>query len=93
MTDSVLTAVIDTGESYQQLQNIVALTSGFLLELSFSLAQERSFTLQKPRTVIDLVAELYGGVDEFLDFFVESNSLSPFEVLEIQAGRKIVYYV
>lgn len=84
---------IDTGSAYQQLQEAVALTAGFLVEISFSLKQERSIVLTRPRTIIDLVAELYGSVDDQLDFFIDSNNLTGSEILELPRGREIVYYV
>lgn len=86
-------AEIDTGSAYQQLQEAVALTAGFLVFISFSLKQERRLVLDRSRTVIDLVAELYGTIDDQLDFFITSNSLSGSEILEIPAGREVVYYV
>lgn len=84
---------IDTGGSYQALQEAVALTAGFLVEISFSLKQERSIVLTRPRTIIDLVAELYGSVDDQLDFFIDSNNLTGSEILELPRGREVVYYV
>jgi len=84
---------VDTGAAYQQLQEAVALTAGFLVEISFSLKQERSIVLTRPRTIIDLVAELYGSVDDQLDFFIDSNNLTGSEILELPRGKEIVYYV
>lgn len=86
---------IDTGGAYQQLQSAVALTAGFLVDLSFSLKQERRIKLDRPRNALELVAELYQEtVDENLDFFIKSNSLNGDEILiEIPQGREIVYYV
>jgi prophage DNA circulation protein len=84
---------IDTGRAYQQLQEAVALTAGFLVQISFSLKQERRVILDRAHTIIDLVAELYGSVDDQLDFFINSNNLSGSEILEIPKGREIVYYV
>ncbi len=86
-------AIIDTGDSYAQLLQTVALTAGFLVELSFTLKQERRVTLTRNRSIIDLVAELYGEVDSQLDFFINSNNLTGSEILLIPAGREIVYYV
>lgn len=83
---------IDTGGSYQQLQEAVAIVAGFLVEISFNLKQERSLVLTHPRTIIDLVAELYGSVDDQLDFFIDSNKLSGSEILELPRGREVVYY-
>lgn len=85
--------IIDTGDSYQQLLQTVSLTVGFLVELSFTLKQERRFRLTRSRNVIDLVAELYGEVDSQLDFFINSNNLTGSEILLIPSGREIVYYV
>lgn len=84
---------IDTGSAYQQLQEAVALTAGFLVEISFTLKQERSVVLDRPRTIIDLVAELYGSVDDQLDFLITSNDLTGSEILELPRGREIVFYV
>lgn len=84
---------IDNGATYQKLQEAVALTVGFLVEISFTLKTERRLILDRARTPIDLVAELYGTVDSELDFFITSNDLSGSEILEIPKGREIVYYV
>lgn len=84
---------IDIGSAYQQLQEAVALTAGFLVEISFTLKQERSIVLDRERTIVDLVAELYGSIDDQLDFFINSNNLSGSEILELPKGREIVYYV
>ena len=84
---------VDTGESYQKLQEAVALCAGFLVEISFSLKQERSIVLDRSRTIVDLAAELYGEVDEQLDFLISTNNLSGSEILELPRGREIVFYV
>ena len=84
---------IDTGGAYQQLQEAVALTAGFLVEISFSLKQERRIVLDRDRTIVDLSAELYGSVDDQLDFLINSNDLSGSEILELPRGRAIVYYI
>lgn len=84
---------IDTGGAYQKLQEAVAIAAGFLVEISFSLKQERRIVLDRDRTIIDLVAELYGTVDDELDFFISSNDLTGSEILELPKGREIVYYV
>lgn len=85
--------LIDTGELYQKLQQSVALAAGYLVDISFSLKQEHTIILDRARTIIDLVAELYGVVDDKLDFFIESNELTGSEIIEIPKGREIVYYI
>lgn len=85
--------IIDTGEAYQKLLEAVSLTLGFLVDLSFDLRQERIITLDRPRTIVDLAAELYGSIDDRLDFLINSNSLTGDEILELPLGREIKYYV
>lgn len=85
--------LIDTGEAYQQLEKVVALTAGFLVEISFTLKQERRLILSRPRSIIDLVFELYGEVDEQLDFFINSNNLTGSEIIELPKDKEIVYFV
>ena len=93
--DENLTALsaIDTGAAYQQLQAAVALTAGYLVEVSFSLKQERRIVLDRSRTIVDLTAELYGSVDDNLDFLIASNDFSGSEILELPKGKEVVYYV
>lgn len=84
---------IDTGELYQELQKTVSLAAGFLVEISFSLKQENSIILNRPRSIIDLSAEIYGSVDENIDFLINSNNLTGSEILELPRGKEIVYYI
>lgn len=85
--------LVDTGESYAALQNAGALASGYLVEYSFSLIQERRLVLGRARTIIDLAGQLYGTVDDKLDAMIDTNGLSGDEIIEVPAGREIVYYV
>lgn len=82
----------DTGEAYAALREAVALTAGYLVEVSFELVPERRIVLDRARTAIDLCAELYGVVDAKLEFLIETNDLSGSEIIELPAGREIVYY-
>lgn len=84
---------IDTGSAYQQLQQAVALAAGFLVEISFTLKQERQIVLDRARTIVDLCAEIYGSVDDQLDFLINTNNLTGSDILELQRGRRILYYV
>ena len=90
--DPLRNARLDTGEAYQQLQQAVALAAGYLIEVSFSRVPERRLVLDRPRTIIDLCAELYGSVDDKLDLMIVTNNLSGDEILELSAGRSVVYY-
>lgn len=84
---------VDTGEGYQALQESVALTIGYLVEISFSLVPERIVVLDRPRNIIELCAELYGSLDnERIDFLISTNKLTGSEILEIPRGRRIAFY-
>lgn len=83
----------DTGETYQIIQDIVALSTAYIVDLSFSLQQERVIFTDRNRNMIELSAELYGVTDSRLDFFMNSNNLTGSEILEIPKGREIRYYV
>lgn len=84
--------VIDTGEAYQALQESVALTAGFLVQISFELVAERQIVLDRARTIVDLAAELYGSVDDQLDLLINSNRLTGSQILEVPAGTLIRFY-
>lgn len=83
---------VDRGEAIKELQQAAALTAGFLVQISFTLAAERRIVLDRARTIVDLAAELYGSVDDRLDFLIATNGLTGSEILELPAGRTILYY-
>ena len=83
----------EDGSAFMALQKAVSLAAGALIQLSFSLLKEKTIYLDRDRNIIELTYELYGGVDEYLDFFITSNDLSGLEIIELKKGRKIVYYV
>jgi prophage DNA circulation protein len=93
--DASFTATPDAGadELHEALQDTVATVTGYLVQLSFTLLQERRVRLAGPRCPLELCAELYGALDEKLQFFIDSNALSWDEHLLIPAGREVVYYV
>jgi hypothetical protein len=82
----------DGGASQQAIQQAVALTVGYLVQASFQLIPERRIVLDRARTIVDLAAELYGSVDDRLDFLIETNDLTGSEILELPPGKAIVYY-
>jgi len=85
--------LIDTGEAYQEYLNAIVTDTARIIEISFSLKQERIIFTDRPRSLHDLTAELYNEVDNQLDFFISSNKLAGDELIEIPRGREIRYYV
>jgi len=85
---------LDTGEGYSALLDAVGLAAGFLVEISFSLKQERALVLTSARSFLDLGYELYGeDFESKIDFFINSNRFTGSEILEIPKGRRVKYYV
>lgn len=90
--DAVGPSLVDLGGSFQALQDAVALAAGFLVQVSFDVIPERRIVLDRARTIVDLAAELYGSVDDRLDFLIASNDLTGSEILEVPANKVIKYY-
>jgi len=83
----------DTGASFEALQRSVASAAAFLVQLSFSLRPERAIVLTNPRTIIDFAAQYYQSVDDdTLNFVIDTNKLTGSEILELPAGRRMVFY-
>jgi hypothetical protein len=83
---------IDTGEAYAALLNAVARTAGYLIEASFSALPERALVIDRPRTIVDVCAQVYKKVDSKIDLFVATNDFTGDELLELPAGRRVVFY-
>ncbi len=84
---------IDTGEAFQQLQRLVALASGRLVEISFTLFPERHITLDRGRALLDVLGELYARVDnDAIDYLINTNDLTGDEILELPRGKRVAYY-
>jgi prophage DNA circulation protein len=84
---------IDTGGAYQQYEQAVSLAAGFLVQISFSLKQERRIVLDRNTVLHDVESRLYGTIDENMDFLIQSNDLTGDEILELPAGKEIVYFI
>lgn len=85
--------LLDTGEAYQQAHKMATLAAGKLIDIAFTLKQERSIILDRARNIVELEFELYGTVDDNLDFLITANELTGDEILELPRGREIKYYV
>lgn len=83
---------VDTGETYEAMRDVVALSTQFILNNAFELPVKRTFTLKAERQVTELVYDLYGSLDR-LDEFIVDNNLKYDEIETIPAGREVSYYV
>lgn len=82
----------DSG-AYLVLVELVQASVELIMNASFALPMQRTITLDRDRQVVELCAELYGGVDDYLDQFIMENNFNIDEIQLIPMGRKVSYYV
>jgi hypothetical protein len=83
--------VVDTGESYDTLLNVISLATAYLIDLSFDLPAEKILILGEERNIVELVSQLYGDLEQ-LDFFITTNNLNVDEIEILPQGKQVVYY-
>lgn len=86
-------AVVDVGETYNNMQMVVSHTVRYLIEVSFGLPMERRVVLQDDRQVLELLPTLGLSIESDLDFFIQSNRLTSDTIEIIPAGTEVLYYV
>lgn len=85
--------VVDSSLVYN-LKNVVALTVKNLVNLAFSLQQERIIYTEKEYNIFELCYKLYGTTDnDTLQKLIDSNDLTGEEILMVPQDREIRYYV
>lgn len=84
--------VVDTGESFNAMRDVVVLSVKLLIEQSFSLETRKIIKLGRDRQIMELLAELYGNFDR-MDEFIVDNHLTLDEIQLIPMGREVAYYV
>jgi hypothetical protein len=48
--------------------------------------------IDRARTIIDVAAELYGSVDDRLDYLISTNGFTGAQILELERGTSVAYY-
>lgn len=82
----------ETSEAYSAMQEAAYLSIAHILNHSFTLKMRHVIVLDRDRQVLELLAELYGSVDEHLDEFISDNRLNINEIALIPTGREVAYY-
>lgn len=83
---------VDVGSGYEQMNKVVSKGITFIVNASFGLPSRRILILDKDRQMIELVAELHGGLDK-LEQFIIDNKLNIDDMELLPSGRSVVYYV
>jgi len=87
-----LELVDDDYSTYQQIQELVNITAGYLLELSFTLQQQKTFVCDKDYALPVIANRLYGSID-FEQRIIADNNLQGDELFFVSKGKQIIYYV
>ncbi len=87
-----LELIDDDFSSYQQIQELVNLTAGYLLQLSFTLQQQKTFICDKDYALPVIANKLYGSID-FEQRIIADNNLQGDELFFVSKGKQIIYYV
>lgn len=88
--------IVDTQEIYGEMLNVVGATAAYLVAISFDLPQQKTIVLDRPRTIIDLAAEIFpnlNAVDDVLDDLINDNELVGEDIFLLPAGKSITYFV
>lgn len=77
---------------YNDLVNLVGLSTKYLLSLISDLNIEKKITLSRPRATVEVCISEYGSIDKY-DELINTNKLKGTEILWLPAGKELVLYV
>ena len=86
---------VPNSENLRALEDLFNFTIGNLETIALNAKKELELFLEDDSNIINLTHRFYGldELDENIDFFMESNEIGLNEVLQINKGRRIVWYV
>lgn len=86
---------IANSDAIIKLGDLVSYTVSVLLQIAANAQQERTLILAEDATIMQIAFDLYGltGEDAEINKLIEDNGIGINEMLLIQKGRKIVYYI
>lgn len=76
-----------------QLDRIINMTVANLYDVAWDARQERTIILEKDDNIVNLAYKYYGAGDDNLQKFIDTNIMSIDELLQINKGRRLIYYV
>ena len=82
----------EKADAYSAAQKAVQLSIAHVINHAFTLKTRRIITLDRDRQLLELLAELYGTVDEHIDEFIRGNKLNINEIALLSMGREVAYY-
>jgi len=89
----LIDSYIQTVQSYVPVWTVVSTVIKAALDVAFSLPMKRTTILATSSTILDLCWRFYRNIDDAtLDYFILTNTLNGNDIIEVPAGREIVYY-
>jgi hypothetical protein len=82
-------------QSFANMQILIAKILAYLLRSLSDLSVAKKITLDRKRATIDVVIKEYGSLgenDKLYDFFIATNHLKGFEIINLPAGKEYVVY-
>lgn len=83
---------VEVGEGFSAMRDVVSMSVAQIVDNSFSLPTKKSIVLGKDRQIVELLFDLYGGLEK-IDEFIVDNNLNYNEIEVIPMGREVAYYV
>lgn len=96
LLNSIDKQYFSNSQSYSDLLILLGLMIAYLLRNLLNLKIEKRFTLDRPRSPIEITVTEYGslGVNDInLDFFIATNALYGNEIRLLPAGKEVAVYV
>lgn len=86
---------IASADSISALDDLMNFTISNLYDIALSAKQERIILLEKDSNPILLTHRFYGLVDDdsTIDYFIKTNNIQTNELLQIQKGRQLSFYI
>jgi len=85
---------LDVSDLSGQIGLALSAATNILIVRSFDLLTERSISIDRERTIIDIAAEIFGSVDDDnLNALINNNGMSGDEILIIPKGFIMRYFV
>lgn len=86
---------VPDAETMVALQNLVNYTVANLYEIALDSKQERQIILESDTNIVELAHRLYGlqPDDSTIEYLCNTNNFAMNDLLQLEAGRKVKYYV
>lgn len=95
LTGGTPTSYIPNPDALFALAVLVRFTVSNLFDIANDAKQQRTYVLPEDSNTIQIANRLYGLLpdDSTIDYLIATNNIVGYELLQLQKGRQLVYYV